>query len=94
MPQNVQPTWRPLTNQMAWVENSTLQLLDVERGLMSTGGSLPAGEYPTLNFRVDGSAVAANSSVLLDIASGRSAPFTSPGYIVGSVRFAPSVTQP
>jgi hypothetical protein len=87
--QNIQPTWRPLSTQIGWVESGTLQFLDVERGLTSTGGTLPPGDYSTVAFRVDGSAVAVvgTSYVLLDISSGRSVALASPGYIVGSVRF-------
>ncbi len=94
----VQPTWRPNSNQIGWVVNQTLQLMDVERGLMSSA-ALPPGNYLTLAFRVDGSAVAATSGtsyVLLDIASGRSAALSVDGYIVGAVRFTTggSVTGP
>ena len=89
----VQPTWRPLSSQIAWFENGALQLFDVDRGVMSSGGTLPPGNYSMLAFRVDGSAVAAgvgaSSSpwVVLNITSGGSAALASPGYIVGSVRF-------
>lgn len=85
----VQPTWRPRSNQIGWVVNQTLQLMDVERGVMSSA-ALPPGSYLTLAFRVDGSAVAATSGtsyVLLDIASGRSAALSVDGYIVGGVLF-------
>ena len=91
--QDAQPTWRPLSSQIAWFENGALQLFDVERGLTSSGGTLPPGNYSTLAFRVDGSAVAAGVGpsrspwVLLDITSGGSTALASPGYIVGSVRF-------
>jgi hypothetical protein len=100
----VQPAWRPLSNQIGWVVNGTLQLMDVERGVTSST-ALPPGNYLTLAFRVDGSAVATTSGLsllnpssyaLVDIASGRSAAFTQPGSIAGSVRFTAgaSVTQP
>jgi hypothetical protein len=91
--QDVQPTWRPQSSQIAWFENGALRLFDVERGVTSSGGTLPAGNYSTLAFRVDGSAVAAGVGasrspwVLLDITSGGSTALASPGYIVGSVRF-------
>lgn len=93
--QSAQPTWRPQSSQIAWVENGTLRLLDVERGVTSSGATFPPGNYTTVAFRADGSAVASapgSSSVLLDIASSRSAALASPGYIVGSVRF--EGTQP
>ena len=94
----VQPTWRPLSSQIAWVVNGTLQLMDVERGLLNSA-VLPPGNYLTLTFRVDGSAVAATSGTsyaLLDIASGRSAALAVDGYIAGAVRFGSggAVTQP
>lgn len=83
------PTWRPQSSQIGWVENGTLQLLDVERGVLTSGGALPPGRVA---FRADGTAAAVAggpSYVLLNIASGRSAELVSFGYIVGSVRFGP-----
>jgi len=91
-----QPAWRPLSRQIGWVVNGSLQLLDVERGVTSSA-ALPAGNYLTLAFRVDGSAVATTSGssyVLVDIASGHSAALAPSGYIVGSVRFSPPQTLP
>ncbi len=90
-----QPTWRPLSSQIAWVENGTLQLLDVERGAITSGGAFPTGT--PIAFRVDGSAAAAASGpsyVLLDIASGQSAALASSGYIIGSVRFTGAPSNP
>jgi len=86
----VQPAWRPLSNQIAWVANDTLQLVDPEGVMLNYGVTLPPGNYLTVAFRVDGSAVATTSGssyVLVDIGSGSSATLAPSGFIVGSVRF-------
>lgn len=89
---DVQPTWRPGSTQIAWVDRLDLRLLDVVRDVRSSGGTLPPGDYTTITFRVDGSALAAaqgtsgSSYVLLEIPSGRSESLRATGYIVGAVR--------
>lgn len=86
----MRPAWRPQSTEIGWVDNNTLRLLDVERGVTTNAGVLPPADYPTLAFRADGSAMAAargSSYVLLEIATGRTADLSAPGYIIGSVRY-------
>jgi hypothetical protein len=96
------PAWRPESTEIGWVDNNTLKLLDVERGVTTNAGTLPPADYPTLAFRADGSAMAAargSSYVLLEIASARTADLSVTGYdIIDSVRYdgvvAPSGSPP
>ena len=89
----VRAKWRPLSNEIGWLEGDVLQFLDVERGTRRTGGTFPSGGSLAA-FRQDGSAVLTGPATLVEIESGRSETISSAGYAVGSVRFAAPHTQP
>jgi hypothetical protein len=88
------PKWRPFTSEIGWIEGGVLQLLDVERGVRTVGGTFPPGDHRLTAFRQDGSAVLASTGVLLELSSGRTAVLSSTGDVAGSVRFPPTTAPP
>lgn len=82
--------WRPGSTEIGWVEGGILRLFDIERGTTRTIGSLPGSSYTVAAFRHDGTAVAASageSTIVMDIGSGRSERVAGAQHIAAAVRF-------
>lgn len=82
--------WRPGTAEIGYIAAGTLHLFDVELGTTRSSGTLPAADHGLAAFRHDGSAVAASSpsqsTILLEIASGRSENLAGSGQIARAFR--------
>lgn len=89
--------WRPGSAEIGWVAAATLQLHDVERGTTRASGRFPAANFGIAAFRQDGSAVAGSdgpTTVVLEIASGRSEKIAGSGHIAGAVRLDTLASPP